>query len=142
MCYSVYFSTDSQEDFAAIESEHFRIFVLDPAKDSKVLGLLGYANRWYVQSQYGGCSCHFRHGMERGFRPVEDWCPEDADDVDATVHFYDFMRRLLTEGHQLDLLDIWEGTPSEKVVRIEVSLAEVARESFQFLDGTRLVLSL
>ncbi|MCX6380814.1 MAG: hypothetical protein NT023_15305, partial [Armatimonadetes bacterium] len=94
----------------------------------------------YLEGQYGGCSCHFRHlfeveGSEMDFGPPADWFPEDADDVKSTKAVYDVLARLLTEGHKVDLVDVWENTPPEAIPALNVSLGEVDRDSFQFFEN-------
>ena len=142
MCYLVYFSTTSEADFSEVRSEHFHVLAPDLESDAEGVGLLAYPHRWYLSSRFGGCSCHYRHVCaERGFGPIEDWSPEELDDVEATYGVYDFLLGLVGEGHQVDVVDLWDGDPSEEVVNIEVNLSEVPREHFRFLFGARLVLT-
>ena len=141
MCHTVFISTTSDEDFSEIESDDFGICQPRDETDGEALQLLAYPHRWYLESQYGGCSCHFRHALAgAGFAPVEDWCPEDTDDIEATGHFYDLLQRVLAEGHQLDVVDLWNGAAEEEVRTIDVELSTVPRDHFRFLNGFRLEL--
>jgi hypothetical protein len=137
MCYSVYFSTDSSEDLAKSPSVFYSVCPFEVESDSQVVDLLGYTQRRFLESRYGGCSCHFRHSMTEEFGPVEDWDPEDADDVEATEHFYDLLSRILAEGHRLDIVDIWTDTPVQDVRSIDVFLHRLPRDQFRFLEGIR-----
>ena len=137
MCYSVYFSTDSGEDFADLESEYFSVCPYDIESDSEADGLLGYGHWWRLVSRYGGCSCHFRHSAEGEFGPVEDWCPEDNGDVEATGCVYDLFCRVVAEGHRLDVVDIWSDTPVEDIRSIGVFLNGVPRDHFRFHEDVR-----
>jgi len=135
MCYIVFFSTTSNEDFSKVPSEHFQIGRPDPKED---LSLLAYEHRWELLSRYGGCSCHYRHTIkELGFGPVVDWFPEDEDDVVATGGVYDFFTRLLSEGHRVDVVDLWTDTANEDVASVEVVLGALPRVHFRFLEAVK-----
>lgn len=69
------------------------------------------------------------------FAPPTDWFSEDADDVTSTKTVYDVLARLLTEGHKVDLVDVWENIPPEAITALNVSLGEVDRDSFQFFEN-------
>ena len=144
VCYLLFVSTTTDEDLAALPSPLYR-FVRDPAADTADMkALLAYPHRWFLECQYGGCSCHFRHVMradDRGFGPPEDWIPEEEDDIESTRAVYDLFARIIGSGHQVDVVDLWEGTPPEDLKQIPVSLGQVPPESFRFLEGRRLVLS-
>jgi len=141
MCHLVYFSTTSGEDFSKMLSEHFQICPTDAA-ETQYLEMLAHSHRWYLMSRYGGCSCHFRHDInELGFGPVEDWSPEESDDIASTLAFFDLLRRLLDEGHRVDVLDVWDGTSNDDVRSIEVALGQIPRDHFRFLEGVRLSLA-
>ncbi len=69
------------------------------------------------------------------FEPPSDWFPEDADDVEATKAVYDVLARLLTDGHKVDLVDVWENSQPDAITALNVSLSEVGRDSFQFFEN-------
>ena len=75
------------------------------------------------------------------FAPPADWCPEDADDIEATKAVYDVLARLLAEGHKVDLVDIWANTKPEALSVFDVSLSEVDRDSFRFFENRKINLS-
>lgn len=147
MCYTIYLSTTTEEDLSKLTSEVIRFEpILDwvpdpiPGEDDSLEGLMCHPHLWFLVSRYGGCSCHYRHlgkGSDMRFGPPEDWSPEDDEDVESTQAVYDVFARILREGHELDVLDVWANTPVDSVSTIEVRLSQVPRESFRFFDGTR-----
>ncbi|MCO5297850.1 MAG: hypothetical protein M9921_13440 [Fimbriimonadaceae bacterium] len=147
MCFSIYLSTTSTEDLAKPESELIQLetikgWVPEPLtdEDDSVLDRLNYPNKWCLVSRYGGCSCGYRHlcsGSDFDFGPPEDWCPEDDDDIESTQAAYDLFARLLVEGHQVDVLDVWTGTSAEAITTMVVRLCEVPRDHFRFFEGVR-----
>jgi hypothetical protein len=85
-------------------------------------------------SRFGGCSCHYRHDTNGlGFGPTEKCVDEDPEDVEATRHVYDLLHRIVTEGHQIDLLDVWESR--EQGIRLIIELDRAPRDHFRFLEG-------
>ncbi len=105
MCYSIYMSTTSEEDFSKNECELFFLCPLENASDFESAKVLAHPNRWFLMCQYGGCSCHFRHDTGQiGFGPVLDWYPEDDDDVEATQAFCETYYTGFSEGYQVDFL--------------------------------------
>jgi hypothetical protein len=143
MCYLIYLSTTSQEDLSRLPSKLYYFRPLTEEDDPAIINLLDNPVRWYLECQYGGCSCHFRHldgGSETDFFPPADWMPEDADDIEATKAVYDVLARLLAEGHKVDLVDIWENTPPEAITVLDVSLSEVDRDSFRFFEHRKFTL--
>jgi len=108
--------------------------------------MLAYPRQWYLQSRYGGCSCHFRHviyheGSGPAFGVPEDWCSEDEDNIEDTAAVYDLLCRLVAEGHRVDLVDFWNGEWSGdgamEEVTVTVRLSEVPREAFRFFEEYR-----
>jgi len=143
MCYSTYFSTTCDRDLASIESDHFIVRLPKADDDEAHLAVLAYPNRWYLSSRFGGCSCHYRHAFEDlGFGPPVDWYSEEAGNVEATRHVYDLFHEILSQGHQLDILDVWSDTPVEDVHSIEVALRNVPRDHFRFLEDVHMRLTL
>lgn len=72
------------------------------------------------------------------FAEPQDWSPEDVDEVDSIKWPYDHFKEIVEAGHQLDIVDVWTDTSAEDVVDIEVSLSEVGREAFRFVEAGRL----
>ncbi len=145
MCYSVYLSTTSLDDLSGLPSKLYRFRPLTKADEPAIVRLLDHSSQWYLEGQYGGCSCHFRHlceGNERDFAPPFDWSPEDADDIEATQAVYDVLAGLLASGHKVDLIDLWEDTESEAITVLDLSLVDVARDSFRFFESCKFNLSL
>ena len=144
MCYLIYLSTTSLEDLSHLPSKLYRFLPLTKHDDPAIVNLLGHPVRWYLQCQYGGCSCHFRHlgeGSDLDFAPPADWCPEDADDIEATKAVYDVLEGMLTDGHKVDLMDVWVNTKPEAITVFDVSLSEVDRDSFRFFENRKFNLS-
>jgi hypothetical protein len=136
MCYGVYISTDSAEDMSHRNSELVRFEkVTDPNADP-CIGLLDFANKWYVGSKTG-CSCTFRHlfSVELGFGEAEDWYKEEQDELDATRELYGILFSLLSLGYEVDLVDRWEGTQPENITTLEVSLDDVPESAFRMFEN-------
>ena len=138
MCYSIYLSTTSQDDLSQLPSKLYRFLPITSEDDPDIIQLLDYPVKWYIQCQYGGCSCHFRHlgeGSSIDFSPPEDWCPEDADDVEATKAVYDLLAGMLDNGYRVDLIDVWSNTSPEAITPLDVSLNEVTQDAFRFFEN-------
>src|SRR5207248_386415 len=104
------------------------------------LTLLQYPNRWHLASKYGGCSCHYRHWCKENgdcFDSPQEWMPEDAEDIESTAAFYELVTVIISAGHQVDLVDVWNGTSREDVRVVDVSLSEVPPEAFRFFENAR-----
>lgn len=144
MCYSVYLSTTSPEDLSSLPSNLYRFRPLTEEDEPAIVTLLDHSAQWYLECQYGGCSCHFRHlceGNERAFSPPADWFPEDADDIEATKAVYDVLAGLLASGHKVDLLDLWEDTEPDAITTLDLSLSTVDRDAFRFFESCKFNLS-
>ena len=76
------------------------------------------------------------------FAPPADWCPEDAEDIEATRAVYDALAVLLAEGHKVDVMDIGANAPPEAITTLDVSLSEVDRDAFRFFENHKFNLSL
>jgi hypothetical protein len=140
MCFLIYLSTTSPEDLRLLPSKLYHLLPLSKEDDPAIANLLENPSQWFIECQYGGCSCHFRHLMTGGdlwFSPPEDWFPEDADDIEATKAVYDLLSKMLAEGHKVDLVDVWVGTKPEAITERDVSLSEVDRDSFRFFENRK-----
>lgn len=138
MCYSIYLSTTSQEDLSRLPSTLYNFLPLTEDDEPDIIHLLDYSARWYLQCQYGGCSCHFRHlavGSDMDFAPPEDWFPEDSEDIEATQAVYDVLAGILADGHQVDLMDVWSDAQPEEITVLDVSLSEVQQDTFRFFEN-------
>ena len=145
MCYVIYLSTTSQDDLSRLPPKLYRFCRLTGTDDPAIVNLLENPVRWYLECQYGGCSCHFRHfhgEQETDFCSPAGWFPEDEDDIAATKAVYDVLQTLLTEGHRVDLLDIWLGTQPDAVTVLELSLSTVDRDSFRFFENVKFNLTI
>lgn len=139
MCNLIYISTDSDQDLASLGSNQFKYERMSGEELAKIGPLLSYPNKWFLECQYGGCSCHFRHlldGSDFDFGPVADWLPEDEDDVESTAAVYDSLAVLVNAGARVDILDTYEGEPVFKR-DVEVRLSEVKRNDFRFWEACR-----
>ena len=136
MCYAVYISTDSPKNLAEHNSELVRFKKITVSDSDPCIALLDFPNKWYVGS-LSVCSCTFRHLMapELGFGEPEDWYEEEQDELDATRELYRILSDILCSGHQLDLVDRWEGTQPEGITTLDVSLDDVSERAFRmFVD--------
>jgi hypothetical protein len=141
VCYLIYLSTTSKEPFGDSGRTLYKMYPIGPDDDARIVGLFEYPEKWYVECQYGGCSCHFRHnGTDQyapSFSPPEDWCPEDEDDIEATAALVALFQRIIGDGHQLDVIDVWTGTPPELINTLDVNLSELPVDSFRFFENYR-----
>lgn len=152
MCYTIFLSTTSDEDLSVLSPELLQFEriggadkCLSSVEEDPIEERLAHANRWLLICRYGGCSCHYRHLprelRDLGFAPPVDWNPEDDDDIESTAAAYDVFRRLLSEGHKLDVIDAWADTPADGIADMPVRLCEVPKEAFRFFDGVRFAFS-
>ena len=134
MCYSVYLSTDSEEDLARESTELVRFEKL--LNGDPVMSLLEHENRWHVGSK-SGCGCTFRHlaSIELGFGAPVDWYPEEDDEIKATLSFQTVVRRMVREGHRVDCIDAWSGAGPMDIVVKEVELEALADVEFRFFEN-------
>lgn len=140
MCYSVYLSTDSDEDLSLRNSELVRFKCLDDPNDKDAqdpcLSLLDYPHRWYVGSK-AECSCTFRHlySIELGFSEPVDWYEEEQDQIDATKELYVVLAAILSSGHHCDLVDRWEGAEPDSIKILDVSVTDVSHDAFRLFEN-------
>lgn len=143
MCYYLFLSTSSEEDFTELPKDHYNFERDFKEEEAVFMDGLEYRNRWYISGRYGGCSCHFRFFMgDVEFGPEEDWREEDPEAVESTAELFDVFKRLVSEGHRLDAIAVWAGTEPDMVGFKEVLMAELKREDFLFLENYRFVLRL
>jgi len=136
MCYSVYISTDSSEDLTKQNSDLVRFEKITDTNDNPCVRLLDFPNRWYIGSK-SGCSCTFRHllSIELGFSEPVDWYKEERDEINATRELYSTLDALLSSGHQVDILDMWQGIRPQNIVVVDVSLNVVGKKSFRLFEN-------
>ncbi len=135
MCYSLYLSTTSPEDLTRHNSELLRFEFPDVA-GKNWFNILKNQQKWYVGSK-SGCSCTFRHllSIELGFGEPEEWYPEDEDELQATVELYRVIAPLVSEGYQVDCLDIWEGAVVADLKTKVVDLNAVSERAFRLFEN-------
>jgi len=101
------------------------------------IGLLDFANKWYVGSK-SGCSCTFRFlhhaSVDLGFSEPVDWYQEEQDELDATRAFYRTLKGLLSAGHRVDLVSRWEGAQPGDITTLDVSLEDIPENAFRFFE--------
>jgi hypothetical protein len=141
VCYSIYLSTTSGEDLTTLSAT---LFSFERVAEADKDFLAPYPHCWRLIGEGGGCSCHFRHtgveGTDLEFRHPEGWAPEDEDEIAATLAVYDVFAGILAAGHELEVADLWEGTPPEVAQTVEVSLSQVPPNSFRFFEDHRFIL--
>lgn len=142
MCYSIFLSTDSTEDFA-INTYLYLCFSKDLSpepSEQDLLPLLAYPNRWFLnRSEFGGCSCHFLHSRDdHQFREPLDWLPQGADDVSATEEAYNVFSEIIRSGYKLDVLDVFSNRETNIEIRdLEISFGSIEAISFRFFENYR-----
>ncbi len=141
MCYSVYISTDSSEDLTKRNTEFVRFEKLTDTNNDPCTRLLDFPNRWYIGSK-SGCSCSFRHllSTDLGFAEPVDWYKEEKDDITATSELYGTLDYLLSSGHQVDILDAWQGARPDNIKAIDVTLDVVREKAFRLFENHRFIL--
>src|SRR5579863_4826687 len=142
MCNTLFVSTDSTEDLAALGLPNFTFSPADDSERIKLQGILAYPHKWYVAGRYGGCGCHFRHipdhpQVDRSFHEPVDWAPEDPEEVEDTGAMYDLFCRLVSEGAQVDVIDLWNDEVRPGIETLDVRLSEIGREKFLFMENRR-----
>jgi hypothetical protein len=138
MCYALYLSTTSKEDLAELNSDMVRFERL--SDDEGRVSDLMYLQKWYVGSK-SGCSCNFRHlsSVELGFGEPLDWYPEEEDDIRATAELYRVIVRLISEGNDVDALDLWEGMEQGEIKSLDVNLRTVPEKNFRLFENHHFV---
>lgn len=139
------FITTSPEDLSDLPSKPFHFQPIAEKDDPEILNLLCNPVRWFLQCQYGGCNCDFRHlaeGNDMEFAPPADWCPEDPEAIEATKAVYDILSEMLAKGYKVDVVDLWVNNSLESIVEIDVSLSKVNRDSFRFFENRKYNLSI
>ena len=144
MCGVIFFSTDSGEDFSKLDTTLFRCYVPPEDVVGLVRDVLAYPNIWYLACRYGGCSCHFRHAQrfakDKSFRPPIPEDDEDDDNIESTEAFYDLCTRVVGEGHVIDIYDTWDGEEGTVEETREISVRDLPRDAFRFVEYCRIVL--
>ena len=138
MCYSIYLSTDSDQDLSAEDSDLVRYqkeTVPEPYHS-----LLKNPHHWYVGS-VSGCSCAFRHlySTELGFSEPADWYVEDEEAISATLMLIKIIRQLINQGYKVDCIDTWYGARREDITELIVNLDHIADEQFRFFENHHFV---
>ena len=134
MCYSIYVSTDSNQNLSDGNGEliHFQKEAIAEPFNT----LLRHENQWFVGSK-SVCSCTFRHlfSTELGFSEPVDWFEEDEDEIEATLLFIKIVRRLIDQGHRVDCIDAWYVTAKGDITEMKVNLKDLDDEQFRLLDN-------
>jgi hypothetical protein len=136
MCYSVYISTNSSQDFSIYNSELVYFEKMTDLSNNPCITLLEFSHKWYVGSRTG-CSCGFRHlaSIEFGFSDPVDWYEEEQDDIEATSELYCVLLKLLSSGYHVDIVDLWQGTQPKDIITSDVSLDEISATEFRLFEN-------
>ena len=70
-----------------------------------------------------------------GFREPEKWYQEEQDELDATRELYADITALLFAGHEVDLIDHWEGARPDDIKVLDVALEEVSQGAFRLFEN-------
>jgi len=76
---------------------------------------------------------------ELGFGEPEEWYREDQDEIDATKELFRLIEQLVFYDHQVDCINIWEGSDSEGVVKMNVQLSLLSEFTFRFFENHHFV---
>ena len=138
MCYSIFLSTNSDQDLSAKNSELVS-FSKEPAPEP-YHSLLKFPHQWFVGSK-SNCSCTFRHlySVELGFGEPVDWYEEGGDEIAATLSFIKVIRRISELGFQVDCIDTWEGKGRADIIETSVNLNDIADDQFRFFENHHFV---
>ena len=138
MCYSIYLSTNSDQDLSA-ENCDLVSFSKEPVPEP-YRSLLKFPHQWLVGSK-SMCSCTFRHlySVELGFGEPVDWYEEGGDEIAATLSFIKVIRRISELDFQVDCIDIWEGTGRADIIETSVNLNDIADDQFRFFENHHFV---
>jgi hypothetical protein len=145
MCYMLVLSTDSDRDLTALNSDLVAFSKTMP--NLAQTAFLQHRHYWYLGS-CEGCSCGFRH-LERssaslGFGEPEDWFPEDAQYVTATMEAVIAFRTIVADGAALDCIDAWasdDPAPEPLADTLSIDLGTLPATHFRFFEGHRFVFS-
>ena len=145
MCYMTMLSTDATDDLGLGNSGLVQFTRTLPGLPEEKY--LEHAHKWFIGSRHG-CSCGFRHlyvgSVELGFGEPENWYPEDAEDLEATLQVIAAIRRLVNGGARVDCVDAWaHGQPDapELAGTVHVNLTTLGDRSFRFFENHRFVFS-
>ncbi len=138
MCYSIYVSTDSNQDLSGGNGELLQFRKEAIAEPFSTL--LRHENQWFVGSK-SVCSCTFRHllSTELGFSEPVDWFEEGEDEIEATLLFIKIVRRLIVQRHQVDCLDAWYCVAKEDITEMKVNLKDLDDEQFRFFENQHFI---
>ena len=136
MCYALILSTTSDEDLSLMNTDMIRFG--QPVADRYPMNALSYPNKWYVGSRTE-CSCSFRHIVEpeQDFGIPEEWFPEEASNIEATLTLIGLVRSLIAKGEHVDCVDYWEGDIDKHQfpVSITVDLSRIRDEEFRLFEN-------
>ncbi len=136
MCYSIYVSTDLDDDMSLNNTELIQFEGV--LSENPILSLLEYEHKWYVASK-SGCSCTFRHltSTEMGFDAPVYWYDEGEDAIAATLAFIKIVREVTDRGGNVDCIDVWSGADTGDIMEKIVDLGEIEDEQFRFFENYR-----
>lgn len=137
MCDFIVISTNSSEDLSHLE--HDTACFSKDIRFEQPLELLKYHNQYRLFEKESACGCFFRvFDPNLGMIAPQEWLDESNDNLDNTYFAYDHIKRLLSEGYQVDCISIWTGqTPDDEVFDYgTVNLDQIDRDTFAFLFQT------
>ncbi|MFH0782409.1 MAG: hypothetical protein V2B20_10735 [Pseudomonadota bacterium] len=137
----MYISTNSDQDLAINNNKLIKFEKAQNEDEELPKEILSYKNIWYVGSA-SGCSCSFRHLMtpDLGFSEPVDWYEEDGEDIEATKQLYDVLKKVLEKGKQVEIVDKWTQVESKDIKEMEISLSEINRNEFRFIENYKFIL--
>lgn len=157
MCFVIHLSANSELRVAQADDQPF---YLEPAIGDGPLHdddapILQYPHRYLLRVK-GGCSCCLRHvAMKHEMTEEGDWfsippaggftfeppgAKEPPGDVEATRAIYRYLKPLVLQGIQIDMVNIWHGIEIQPVRELDVSFSKVDEASFRFFEDHKFVL--
>lgn len=142
MCYIILLSTDLTIDLSGYNNDLVRFSPEMPGLAEEEL--LAHRQKWFVGSR-DGCSCGFRHlhvdSVELGFGEPVDWYPEEPEDIKATKEFISIIRKLSTQGAEIDCVDAWDNSNITATLErtIDIPLSQMLDTEFRFFENHRFV---
>ncbi|MES2571024.1 MAG: hypothetical protein V4710_13335 [Verrucomicrobiota bacterium] len=141
MCYITLLSTTSTTDLAPSNTGLVQWSRKLPGIPEE--RFLAFPHQWLIGSK-SGCSCDFRHlyisSVDLGFGEPEEWFPEEADDIEATLQVIATVRALVEKDESVDIVDAWPNAEERPLDgTIEVNLGEVSNRAFRFFENHRFI---
>jgi hypothetical protein len=134
MCYSLYLSTNSNQDLKKYNDSQISFKKID--KEDEIVQLLKNENKWFVGSS-SGCSCTFRYLSDDSleFGEPEDWMPEEKEEIEATLKLYEVIYKLIADGYSVECINTWEDIKSSDIKTLELEIDKISAKEFRLFEN-------